>query len=364
MRVINLIDRFDNINFGVWNAAISTAEILKNKYDVSSEMWYPVNNYSKQVNIKQKTIGTQTNNIKKYITEENLNPENTVFVTHGCWQYPTRWGNQIKKLGFKWVYVPHAMLMPWCMEQKQLFKKTYNLLFERRWAKNADVVRAVGYAEYEQLKAVFKNVIHIPNGIELKNFQIKEWNKNKIIVLYLARIHKVKGIDFLVKGWIKSLLNNNTRFELILVGPDDGELSNIEKLIASTNNTNIKYIGPVYGQQKDELLKRSHFFIMPSLTEGFSSSVVEAMQQGCIPIISEGCNMSHLFEQGLAFKANPNVDEIRSALDKLAGINLIEMPELSERENLFASENYSLERIAQMQYELYCNLLLKNNLTL
>jgi glycosyltransferase involved in cell wall biosynthesis len=357
MHIINLIDRFDAINFGVWNAAISTAEILEGKYNVKSEMWYPENNYPKQVSIKQKTIDVQTNNIQKYITEENLKPEDTVFVTHGCWQYPTRWGNQIKKLGFNWVYVPHAMLMPWCMGQKQFLKRTYNLLFESRWAKNADVVRAVGYTEYDQLKAKFKNVVKIPNGIELKNFQVKDWNKKTLTVLYLARIHKVKGVDFLIKGWIASLLNNNIKFELILAGPDDGELSNIEKIIKTTNNTNIKYIGPVYGQQKDELLKSSHFFIMPSLTEGFSSSIVESMQQGCVPIISEGCNMPHLFEQGLAIKANPDINEIREVLNKIAATNINDISNLSERENQFASENYSLEIIAQMQYELYKKLL-------
>ena len=206
MRIINLIDRFDTINFGVWNAAISTAEILKEKYNVDSEMWYLKNDYHKPLNIKQKQIDIDTLNIAQYVKEENLNTNETIFVTHGCWQYPTRWGAKVGKFGFKWVYVPHAMLMPWCMNQKHLLKKVYYTLFEKRWARSADIVRAVGYTEFDQLNVEFNNVVHIPNGIELKQFKAKNWNGKPIEFLYLARIHKVKWCRFYCKWMDKKWL--------------------------------------------------------------------------------------------------------------------------------------------------------------
>ena len=158
---------------------------------------------------------------------------------------------------------------------------------------------------------------------------------------------------------------NNSQYKLTLAGPDDGELPNIQRIILDSKVDNIVYIGAVHGQQKEDLLHRSHFFIMSSLTEGFSSSIVEAMQLGCIPIISEGCNMSHLFDLGLAIKANANVNEICCALNaidaKIYNQPISSFSEISSNCNTYSSDNYSLEHIAELQFQLYCQLLKNAN---
>lgn len=356
MHIINLIDRFDTINFGVWNAAINTQTILKEKYNVQSEMWYPVKNYPKDVNIRQKEVNIKYKDPHKYLSEYNT-PENTIILSHGCWQYPTKWGQKFHKKGFKWMYIPHAMLMPWCMKHKSFLKKGYFNLVEQPLAKQADIVRAVGYTEFEQLKERFTNVVHIPNGIELKPFHQKNYFSSKIQILYLARIHKVKGIDSLVQGWAKSTLKNNKNFILKIAGPDDGELATIQRIIKTHNIHNIDYLGPVYAEEKEALLKASHFFVMPSYTEGFSSSIVEAMQQGCIPLISEGCNMPHLFSKKLAIKANPSETCIQEALDLISSISVEEMRNKSDAGREYVSSTYSLEVIAEKQFEVYKTLL-------
>ena len=80
----------------------------------------------------------------------------------------------------------------------------------------------------------------IPNGIDLseyaslppegsfkKKFGIKEKEK---IVLYLGRIHKIKGIDILVKAFA-NVIKKLDSVRLVVVGPDDGYLSELQALI-------------------------------------------------------------------------------------------------------------------------------------
>jgi glycosyltransferase involved in cell wall biosynthesis len=105
-------------------------------------------------------------------------------------------------------------------------------------------VIALSNAEAEQYKAMgvpeWKIAI-IPNGIDLseyaelppkssfkKKFNIPE---DKKIILYLGRIHKTKGIDFLVKAY--AYLVNKMKCKdaiLVIAGPDDGYLSEVRSL--------------------------------------------------------------------------------------------------------------------------------------
>ena len=145
IRVINIIDRFDAVNFGIWNAACATAQQLEFRHGIRSELWFPATDYDPQQPIHcelrplpSTTLATLT------ALAAQLTPHNTIIVTHGCWQYPTRWGAALARKGFTWVYVPHGMLEPWSISQKKWGKKAYWHLSESRNARHAKYVRAVG----------------------------------------------------------------------------------------------------------------------------------------------------------------------------------------------------------------------------
>ena len=86
--------------------------------------------------------------------------------------------------------------------------------------------------------------------------------------------------------------------KLIIVGPDEGELAKILPLISG----NIEYKGPLFDSEKSEVLQKAHYYFLPSFSEGFPSSVVEAMSFGAIPVITQGCNFPEVFEQHLGYE--------------------------------------------------------------
>lgn len=356
MKVINIIDNAGKVNFGIWNAAIATADILKEKYKVDSEVWFPryeENMIPEHLN-KVPLDNLNVANVARVVAERKLIPEETIIATHGCWRFPTRWGNQMKKMGFRWIYVPHGMLEPWSLKQKKWQKKIYFGLREKKLAEQADVIRAVGAPELENLRPLFPNhpaILLIPNGVPYHEPKMHLKDEQVKYVLYMSRLHHKKGVTELVEAWLQSPLNQDSGYKLIIAGPDQGELKLINGLLEQDPEANVKYIGPVYNEEKEFWLNRSTFYTLPSHSEGFPTAILEAMSYGLVPIITEGCNFPDVFREQLGIKVSPDVDQIIAGLRAVKDLSEEQIKDLQIKSAAYINENYSLDEIARLQME-------------
>ncbi|NPA36101.1 MAG: glycosyltransferase [Chlorobi bacterium] len=359
-RVINIVDNFEKVNFGIWNAAISTASVLKNRYNILSELWYPKTEQNTALLddvIQLPLDDTSIKNVDNLIEEKGLTPENTIIVTHGCWQFPTKWGAHFKKRGFKWIYTPHGMLEPWSMKQKPLKKSIYFKLIEHPLSGKSDAVRAVSSNELQNLSGKYRNTTLIPNGIEVADNKDIKKPENTINYLFLARLHYKKGVSQLVEAWINSPQGQSDNAHLYIAGPDHGELNKIENLIENSNCKNITYTGPVYGKEKQELINKCHIYVMPSHSEGFPTSVLEAMSNNLLAVITDGCNFPEALENGVAIKTTPDPRDIMLTLKNLHKLTIKEIVSKAKAGADFVNSNYTIETIAKQQVELYNKLM-------
>ena len=346
--IINLIDTIAKVNYGVWSAGLINSTLLAEKGVVS----YAV--FPDQVAFSYPDVHTfsfkKTNEILMFLENNALNPANTLIVSHGCWRWPTKTARFLSKKGYKWMAVPHGMLEPWSVEQKKLKKSIYYHLIEKQLLKKADTIRAVSKPEFMRLSKAFgSKVIHIPNGINPIKGTINKPTKTPIRLLFMARLHHKKGIVPLLEGWLCSPLGNNTDYELQIAGPDDGELSKIEPLIAKC--ANVKYLGAVYNEQKDNLLRQSHIYILPSYSEGFPSSVLEAMDYGLFPLISEGCNFPEAFENKLVLEVKPNATQIAETLSTLSEWSVNTIIAKGAAPRAFVAGNYTNEIVSNQLFD-------------
>ncbi|MBI0400165.1 glycosyltransferase [Cyclobacterium marinum] len=354
MIVLNIVDNIEMVNYGIWQAAISTSP---NLIDKGFESWLlfpdsPSVPEISSVNLVP-LLDLSVSSITEIINKYNFDPLNTIVVTHGCWSYATRWGSEFKKLGFSWVYIPHGMLEPWSLSQKKIKKWLYFNFIEYPKSKSANYVRAVSKPEFKRLKEKYNNVIWIPNGVPAKKAKVKIQN-DKIIFLFMARVNKKKGILPLVEAWINMDFDPK-KMELWVAGPDDGELKSFLNLIKGYDS--IKYKGAVYGEEKQNLLDLANFYLLPSFSEGFPTSVVEAMSNGLIPLISEGCNFPEVFSEKLGFRIEPNSSSIIKGLTWACELSEELKNTLSFNNSDFILNNYSLDAIAEMQVKYYKHML-------
>jgi len=333
MKIVHIIDSFTKVNYGIWNAVANTAMVLSENYGHDSFMIYPISDYSYDL---PSITGIPISEIKvksaiSIMNEHNFIPSDTIIVTHGCWQFPTRWGHNLKQNGFKWIYVPHGMLEPWSLRQKKLKKRLYFKFIEGKYVKKADSVRAVGKPEFTNLKQYFSNIQLIPNGVECPKI-IPDPQLSKVVYLYMARLHHKKGVDLLIDAWKQSNLFEKAGFELHIAGPDDG----LGDFVRKNATGNIKYLGAIYNELKESELTLATFYILPSYSEGFPTSVIEAMSYGLIPIITEGCNFPEAIDHGVAKIILP---EIQSIIYGIENISHLKPEEISKiRTNAMGTE--------------------------
>ncbi len=129
--------------------------------------------------------------------------------------------------------------------------------------------------------------IHIiPNGLSIKVSEFKEFT-NLIRIIYLGRITDIDKNILILPDIIKALKFTGKSFVFTIAG-DGHDRHLLEKridLLAVRESVNL--LGAVSHNVALELLKDSHFAIIPSNYEGLGMVLLEAMAVGCVPIISD-----------------------------------------------------------------------------
>lgn len=198
----------------------------------------------------------------KYLKLHALPPGEAIVVSHGCWQLPTRLAYYAHTYGYKWIATPQGMLEPWSMRQKALKKWLYYRLFERRWLRKADAIRAVSQSEEVNLLQQFKMVIRVPNGVLIPPMQRQP--NSLLTFVFLGRLHHKKGVLPLVKAW-----HANRQFlqhaQLVIAGPDEGEWQKIEPFCTG----NISYAGPLFGVESRPCYRPHIISFFPLLAKVF-----------------------------------------------------------------------------------------------
>ncbi len=192
-----------------------------------------------------------------------------------------------------------------------------------------------------KLKISPKKITVIPNGIEIKKFSINvnkekkrkelEFKNNDFLIGCVANLRKVKGHQYLLKA-LKKVTNKYPKTKLVLVGKGE-ERKNLEKLISDLGiSKQVAFLG----QRNDvpEILKIIDIFVLPTLSEGMSNVILEAMAAKCSTITTDIPENQELIEnqkQGLLVPVK-NPKRLAQAI-----IELIQHP---EKRNLFSNNAF------------------------
>lgn len=142
------------------------------------------------------------------------------------------------------------------------------------------------------------NVYALPNCIDIsvaKTFQRQE-SHGRLRLLYLGRIDKNKGIDFILDA-LKVLNKQDVEFIFRMAGKENVEGEYINKFKAELKE-NFEYCGVVSGKSKYNLLKDSDMFVMPSFYEGLPMALLECMSWGVVPIVTDVGSIGEYVKDG------------------------------------------------------------------
>lgn len=237
----------------------------------------------------------------------------------------------------------------------------------------SDAARLVAVAptevsQYRVLGARPEQIAVVPNGIDASLYESlpeRGFARRKLqvpdktrIVLYLGRIHKTKRVDLLLdafQGVVRQLQNTM----LVLVGPDDGDLSAVLKHAREVGvSDKIRYVGAVSEAEKLTYYVDADVVVLPSPYEVFGIVVLEALMCCAPTIVTEGCGIAGMIRDndfGYIAKAGdaPSLrDQILSAFSDEA-----QAREKALRARIFIKRNLAWPRIVDEIEKLYAECL-------
>ena len=247
-------------------------------------------------------------------------------------------------------------------------KWIYDVFFGYKLLKDAARVIALSKIEAEQYKhmgVLEEKIIIIPNGIDLsecaelppkgsfkKKFGISEDRK---IILYLGRIHKIKGIDVLVKAYahLKNEMNVNDAV-LVVAGPDDGFLNEVKFLVYNLGIADsVLFTGPLYGRDKLGAFVDSEVYVLPSRYETFPMTILEAYACGKPIVASRVGGLKYLVidgETGLLFEPG-NVEQLAKSIFNILNSNVAK--EMGLKGKNFVRETFTIEKVVERLEKVY-----------
>jgi glycosyltransferase involved in cell wall biosynthesis len=157
----------------------------------------------------------------------------------------------------------------------------------------------------------------IPNAIDTSAFFSKTKLRKRNQILYIGTLKKVKGVEHLIEAL--NYVEQDARLVIIGDGP---ERDNLEDLTDELNLTNkVEFTGMLDSEHMKPYLNESQILVLPSLSEGFSSTLLEAMAAG-LPIVATnvGGNPEVIKEGVNGYLVEPkNSEQIADRIDWLLG---------------------------------------------
>lgn len=229
-----------------------------------------------------------------------------VAIVNGLWNHAVVGGGRtLLEQGLPYVLYTHGMLSPWFRVNypaKHLLKQIFWSLFQGKVLTHAEKVIFTTLEEKSLVEGAFygyedykKEVVtmgcsapnlHILNEAEKKfRSSVPSLGEAKYL-LFLSRIHPVKGCDLLVQAFA-DFAQDNTDCHLVVAGPDQAGLVNSLRDMATSLGIQdcLHFPGMLHDEVKWGAFLGAEAFILPSHQENFGIVVVEAL--GCgTPILT------------------------------------------------------------------------------
>jgi glycosyltransferase involved in cell wall biosynthesis len=173
---------------------------------------------------------------------------------------------------------------------------------ERSGMEFADRIAAVSYFTKQKIMEHYGipgdkiSVVH--NAVDfgdMKKFDIKNQDK---VVLFLGRLTLQKGPDYFIEA-AKKVLDFDPDVKFIIAGTGDMEARMIDRVAQLGIGNKVLFSGFLSGKDVDKAYQAADLYVMPSVSEPFGITPLEALRNGVPVIISKQSGVSEVLKNAL-----------------------------------------------------------------
>jgi len=251
-------------------------------------------------------------------------------------------------------YVYHAHALEFDRSGDNINQVVYDL--EKLGMEAADQVIAVSHYTKENIIRLYglppEKITVVHNAVSRSESEVRSEAKKRDgrkIVLFLGRITFQKGPDYFVEA-ASLVLQSMSGVEFVMAGAGDMMNQMIEKVAELAMGAHFHFTGFLQGREVEQIYAMSDLYVMPSVSEPFGISPLEAMLYDVPVIISKQSGVGEILHHAL------KVDfwNVRDLADKM--IALLRHPSLVDEMSAGACEelkNIKWEQAAEKIVAVY-----------
>ncbi len=253
-----------------------------------------------------------------------------------------------RRAAVPYVISPRGMLVPELIQQKSsAIKRIWLNVMETPGFAHASAIHFTSQLEWDdarRLRVPLPSPFIVPNGVELP--ARPSVARQDRTLTFLGRITWKKGLDRVIES-----LPQLPGVGLVIAGNDEEALT--PQLIALAKRLGVadrvEFVGPVYGDAKDELLARSTLFVLLSTNENFGNAVLEALAMQTPVVLSEGVGLA---KDVIAAGAGViGMGEVPALLE-----NAALREEMGRRGRALVESRFAWPAVAEQMEEAYCSI--------
>ena len=194
------------------------------------------------------------------------------------------------------------------------------------------------------------------NNIKIRPNWVKEQKVKKFNTRYsdkilcVGRLVNQKNYSFL----FNELKDGNKKFKIDIVGT--GPLKNDLELLAKENKIEVNFIGQLPNKDLIELYQEYKYFISSSLYEGNPKSLLEALNSGCVTLVSDIDNHREIINHKKnGFLFNFEKDSLKLLLEQIASDSKF-LDNISNNAFSDIRTSNSIKSVASQYYDDYIEL--------
>ena len=285
-----------------------------------------------------------------------------------------------------YLFLPPALLMKYLFGKKVILRLLCSGQFGDFWRANQLKWKNVVMASSKMIDRIvflsndikrelienrfpLERLAYISNGVDIDRFKPRRGNRNRDLknICFVGRLEEQKGVEYLMKA-VAAIQSKGKDIRLFIVG--DGQLSNTLKDLSKSLGLEDHAVFIGFTQDVLPYYQDADIFVLPSISEGMSVSLLEAMSCG-LPVVvtSAGGNTEivdpdlnnndvvsdyHIGGNGILVKPKDCNGLAEAILKLLNDVDLSKL--LGEKAREAVEKNYPQRKIINEYINLYSNL--------
>jgi glycosyltransferase involved in cell wall biosynthesis len=196
-----------------------------------------------------------------------------------------------------------------------------------------------------------------PPGEEVRETRDRYGREAESMVLYVGRLHRIKGIDVLIRATAR-VLSEGHRIRTVIVGTSSDGYGQVLRRLARELGIeeNVAFTGYVDEREKWLLQSACDIAVLPSSFEGFGQSLIQAMARGKPVIATTRGAMPWVLEDGEAGSLVEYGDDEALARSIIAILTDDHLRQRLSRRGLKRASGFSYPKLVEQLEAIYASI--------